>query len=109
MHERRDHAAFVYKAILLTFALALVGISSWGMVESIALTSNTISEFWKIVNVVNEKVSKFAWVRPAGVTTPMPALALADISHPAWTHPPPCPAWSRWPMPKASWICWASR
>lgn len=57
MHERRDHAAFVYKAILLTFALALVGISSWGMVESIALTSNTISEFWKIVNVVNEKVA----------------------------------------------------
>lgn len=46
-----------FLAVTVLFALAVLGISVWGLVESIQQTSNTFSGFWNIADGVEARVT----------------------------------------------------
>lgn len=52
--------------LMLLFAVATVGLAAWGMGESIKQTNSSISDFWDIVEEVNDKVRVMGYA-PAGL------------------------------------------
>lgn len=49
---------FLFTAVLLATAAAVAGVSTWGLVESINATNDTVTNFWGIVEDVAARVSK---------------------------------------------------
>ncbi|PRW20192.1 epidermal growth factor receptor [Chlorella sorokiniana] len=47
---------FLFTALLLATAAAVVGVSTWGLVESIDATNNTVTNFWGIVDDIAARV-----------------------------------------------------
>lgn len=122
---RRSRRGLACKVALLLAALALAGLSGWGMAQSIQATDSTVSDFWGIVEQVEGKVRR----RQRGYRAPLPRACWCSLLPPAscmccarcdapvtvWQacaeaatppeHPAPCGA-RRSPLLPTTLSCW---
>ena len=49
----------IYRLLLVALALAVVGVSAWGLADSIQSTNSIVSDFWDIVDQVNLKAGSW--------------------------------------------------
>jgi hypothetical protein len=55
--RRRCNPGLIYCLLLVAMTLAVVGVSAWGLADSINSTNSVVSDFWDIVDEVNLKAS----------------------------------------------------
>ena len=55
--RRRRRAADILAFLLLLLGAATVGVSAWGLAESIKATDTTVSDFWVVVDQIHGIVS----------------------------------------------------
>ena len=55
--RRRCTPGLIYRLLLVAMTLAVVGVSAWGLADSVQSTNSVVSDFWDIVDEVNAKAS----------------------------------------------------